>query len=379
MSGGRKFWIGFGISAVLLALFFLTVDIGRLGEELASANYIFLVPAVALYLVSVGFRTLRWKWLLRHMKQIGWLRLYPVVVVGYMANNLLPMRLGELVRSYYVGEREGISKVSALVTIFVERLLDALTLLLFIAAIALFVPLAGLAEGFAERSGVPWPLLATALSVPFVAAFAVLLLLSLSPSRAKALAISVIRLLPHRFHARLQDMLETFLHGLVPLRSPGTIAVLFILTVPIWLFESGLFFVIGFSFDLHEMYDSPGEMAIALVLVTACTKPTLYSQIGGETMLTAVALEVSRDENLQDLVKRGNPRIFRQRLYEVLCAAAGGPCTLPEQPRFVIEMQLNSAERERVAQSLKTTLDTLGANPDLSWKLLQNSGLRSTS
>lgn len=120
-------------------------------------------------------------------------------------------------------------------------------------------------------------------------------------------------------------------------------------------------------------------VGLALVLVTACTKPTLYSQIGGETMLTAVALEVSRDENLQDLVKRGNPRIFRQRLYEVLCAAAGGPCALPEQPRFVIEMRLNSAERERVAQSLETTLDTLGANPDLSWKLLQNSGLRSTS
>ena len=293
LSGGRKYWIGFGISAVLLAAFFLTVDIGRLGEELAGANYVYLVPAVALYLVSVGFRTLRWKWLLRHIKQIGWLRLYPVVVVGYMANNLLPMRLGELVRSYYVGEREGISKVSALVTIFVERLLDALTLLLFIAAIALFVPLAGLAEGFAERSGVPWPLLATALSVPFVAAFAVLLLLALSPSRAQALAIAVIRLLPHRFQARLQDMLETFLHGLVPLRSPGTIAVLFLLTVPIWLFEAGLFFVLGFSFDLHNMYDSPGEMAIALVLVTAIANigSSVPAAPGGVGLFELVARE----------------------------------------------------------------------------------------
>ena len=119
-------------------------------------------------------------------------------------------------------------------------------------------------------------------------------------------------------------------------------------------------------------------VGLSLVLAGACTKPTLYSQIGGETMLTAVALEVSRDEDLQDLVKRGSPRIFRQRLYEVLCAAAGGPCDLPEKPRFVIEMQLNQAERERVAQSLEVTLDTLGANPDLSRKLLQNSGLRRT-
>ena len=120
-------------------------------------------------------------------------------------------------------------------------------------------------------------------------------------------------------------------------------------------------------------------MALALVLASACTKPTLYSQIGGEIMLTAVALEVSRDENLQDLVKRGSPRIFRQRLYEVLCAAAGGPCDLPETPRFVIEMQLNQAERERVAQSLEVILDTLSVHPDLSRKLLRNSGLRSRS
>ncbi len=120
-------------------------------------------------------------------------------------------------------------------------------------------------------------------------------------------------------------------------------------------------------------------VGLALVLATACTKPTLYSQIGGETMLMAVALEVSRDKELQDLVERGSPRIFRQRLYEVLCAASGGPCDLPEKPRFVIEMQLNQSERERVAQSLETTLDTLGASPDLSQKLLQNSGLRRTS
>ena len=120
-------------------------------------------------------------------------------------------------------------------------------------------------------------------------------------------------------------------------------------------------------------------VGLALVLTSACTKPTLYSQIGGEIMLTAVALEVSRDENLQDLVKRGSSRIFRQRLYEVLCAATGGPCDLPETPRFVIEMQLNQAERERVAQSLEVILDTLSVHPDLSRKLLRNSGLRSRS
>ena len=77
-------------------------------------------------------------------------RLFPVVVIGYMANNLLPMRLGEVVRSYYLGEREDISKSSALATIFIERVFDALTLLFFVAVVAVFVPLGGLTTGFRQ-------------------------------------------------------------------------------------------------------------------------------------------------------------------------------------------------------------------------------------
>ena len=111
---GIRVWVGIGLSTVLLALFFFTLDVQRLLDALRGANYIYVAPAIALYLISVWFRALRWQWLLKHMKPIKVKRLYPVVVVGYMANNLLPMRLGEFVRSYYIGEREGISKSSAL-------------------------------------------------------------------------------------------------------------------------------------------------------------------------------------------------------------------------------------------------------------------------
>ena len=290
---GGKFWVGMAISVVLLALFLLTVDVGGMLDALASADYLLLAPAIGLYLVSIGFRTLRWRWLLRHMRLISVARLYPVVVVGYMANNLLPMRLGELVRSHYVGEREGISKVSALVTIFIERLLDALTLLLFIAVIAVFVPLSGVAEGFGERSGVAWPLLAAALSLPFVAAFAVLLLIALAPRRAEAIALAVIRAGPRRFHKRLADTLETLFHGLAPLNSVRSIAALFLLTVPIWLFEAGLFYVIGIGFGLDEIYDGVVAMALAMVLVTAVANigSSIPAAPGGLGLFELVARE----------------------------------------------------------------------------------------
>ena len=269
MISSAKFWIGIGLSIALIALFLLTVDVRHMLTALAQANYVYVIPAIALYLIAVVFRTMRWQTMLRHMKPVGVRRLFPVVVVGYMANNILPMRLGELVRSYYLGEREGISKTASLTTIFVERMLDALTLLFFIAAIALFVPLYGLAEGLGEWSGVAWPLLAAAFSVPFVAAFGAMVAFAIFPDRARAIALTLIRPLPQRFEAVARHLIDYFLHGLTSLRSPKTLAVLFALSIPVWLFEAGLFYMIGLSFDLDSVYGSPMQMAIAMILVSA--------------------------------------------------------------------------------------------------------------
>ena len=150
-----KYWIGIGVSIILLAYFLFTVDIRRMLDALAGANYWYIIPAVGMYFVSVYFRSMRWSVMLKRLKPVGARRLFPVVVVGYMANNIIPMRLGELVRSYYLSQREGISATSALVTVFVERIFDALALLFFIAVITPFVPIAGLVQDFGERWGLP--------------------------------------------------------------------------------------------------------------------------------------------------------------------------------------------------------------------------------
>ena len=269
MNGGKRVWIGLLLSAIFVALFFVTVDFRRLMDALMGANYVYVVPGIGLYLIGVWFRTLRWRRLLQHIRPIPTTRLFPVVVVGYMANNLLPLRLGELVRSYYVGDREQVSKAAALVTIFIERLLDALTLLLFILVIAIFVPLIGLAEAFGEWSSLPWPLLAGAISLPFIVAFGLLVVVAYAPARVRALIALVLRLLPSALESRLMHILDMFLEGLQSLKSPSTILVVFILSVPVWLFEAGLFVLVGYSFGFHEIYDSLPELIVAMVLVTA--------------------------------------------------------------------------------------------------------------
>ncbi len=304
MRVGRA-WLGIGISVMLLAVFLLTVDLGRMLNALAEAEYLFVLPGVTLYLASVLFRTVRWQVLLRHLRPVSVRRLYPVVVVGYMANNLLPMRVGELVRSYYLGEREGISKTSALVTIFVERVFDALTLLFFLAVVALFVPLAGLAESFAARLHIPWPVLVFLFSAPFVSATCALVLFASRPAILWSVMSGPMGLLPHRLEQRVRVLLNRCLEGIVPLRNPRTLGLLFLLSLPIWLLESGLFVFVGFAFDLDRVYDGLGEMAVVSVVVTSLSNigssvPAapggigLFELIARETLVLMPMAEVAR-------------------------------------------------------------------------------------
>ena len=269
MIGGGKLWIGLVLTAGLLALFLLTVDVGKMLDALAGADYVWIAPAIALYLASLLFRTVRWRLLMAHMKSVPVGRLYPVVVVGYMANNILPMRLGELVRSYYVGQREGVSKGAALATILVERVMDALMLLVFVIASALLIPLGVVVSGLGEWSGIAWPLLVTGASVPFVLVFAAMVAVARSPARARGIVARTSALLPDRAGAPLSGLGDRLITGLEPLGSPRAVVVLFALSAPVWLLEAGLFYMIAISFDLQNNLGGYGGLAIAAALVTA--------------------------------------------------------------------------------------------------------------
>ena len=71
MNGPLKFWGGVALTLILVALFILTVDIHRMVDALVKANYWFLLPGIALYIIAVLFRTLRWQLLLHHIKPIS--------------------------------------------------------------------------------------------------------------------------------------------------------------------------------------------------------------------------------------------------------------------------------------------------------------------
>jgi uncharacterized protein (TIRG00374 family) len=120
--------IGILISVVCVYLALRGVDLGKTADLLGSARLQWLALGVAGVTADLFFRAIRWQRLIAPIKPVPLRRLSGYMLVGYLANNVLPARLGELVRSHYLGDREGISRSATLGTVIVERVVDTIVL-----------------------------------------------------------------------------------------------------------------------------------------------------------------------------------------------------------------------------------------------------------
>jgi hypothetical protein len=130
--------VGAAISVIALWFVLRSVDLERTAEILGQADLRWVAFAAGLLTLDLSFRALRWQRLLRPIAAIRYLPMFGYLLIGYLANNILPARLGELVRVHYLGDREGISRASALGTVVVERVVD-LVAVVAIASVALLV------------------------------------------------------------------------------------------------------------------------------------------------------------------------------------------------------------------------------------------------
>ena len=195
MLKSRGFWIGILVSAVFVGLFVRSTDFAEVKRAFEEANYWWVIASLPVYFLGLWLRTIRWQYLLRPVKRVTALRLYPVVIVGLMANNLMPARTGEIVRAYVLGVRERVSKSSALGTIAVDRLFDGLTLVPMMFIVALF---AGRDVTFPVGFGydLSFAGLSAVMAILFGAALIVLLVLVFSNAARNGLHRLVHRLAP---------------------------------------------------------------------------------------------------------------------------------------------------------------------------------------
>ena len=157
----KRIWLGIFVSVIFLSLLVLRIDdFSESKNVLLNANYLYIFPAALVYLISFLFRAIRWSYILQPISpNINFFRLYPVIMVGYMANNLLPARLGEIVRAYYLSIRESVRTTTAIATILAERVFDGITLITLLFLSLIFLPVNQLADKTSDALGVPQSLI----------------------------------------------------------------------------------------------------------------------------------------------------------------------------------------------------------------------------
>jgi glycosyltransferase 2 family protein len=245
----KKFWIGLAISVVFLYLAFRGEDLGAIGAALTRVQYWALIPAIVAYFVGVWLRAIRWGVLLSPMRQgIHPYRLFKVLVIGYMGNDILPARLGDVIRVYVLSRRENVTKSATLATILVERIFDGLTMLGFLAASALFITL-----------NTELTLILRAATSLFLAGFLVFLFLAAAPDRISTLVRLILgrspigRVIPESLHERALHMTSAFVGGLAVLRSWRGVLSVMGLSIGAWAAEALMYYIIGawgFGLDL---------------------------------------------------------------------------------------------------------------------------------
>ncbi|MGH7801606.1 MAG: lysylphosphatidylglycerol synthase transmembrane domain-containing protein [Thermodesulfobacteriota bacterium] len=248
--------IGITFSVIFLVLALYKVNFAKIGGALIGVKIGWLVLAATVYICSFIPRTLRWRRLLMPIKPFRFYQLLPVILVGYMANNLLPMRIGELFRAYFLKEKEEVSSSSALATILVERVCDGLTLVLILAVVLAFFP----QKEWVHIVGL------TAGAVFFAGFMGTILLPRYKGIIQKIPLLSRLRDKP--VGKWLSTKFEEFLIGLKGLSSPVDFAFVGFFSALIWLVEGVVLYLITMAFGLSL---SPSGIALVLVIINFST------------------------------------------------------------------------------------------------------------
>ena len=253
-------WLGLIISAIFLYLAFRGINYRELWLTLQQINLWWLLPGIALYFLAVLVRSLRWQFLLTPIKKISIGTLFPIISIGYMGNNVFPLRMGEVLATVVLKRRENVSISGSLATIIVERIFDAVVVVGFVLLNL------GQLTGF-PGTGAFSQLgdLATWAAVIFVVGLGVFIAVAMFPKPAMRFIHGVIyRVLPGSLRDLVVNISDRFLEGLIRLRSPKDAVMIFVMTTLIWTLETGLYWSV--------------DRALGLGLTFSQLKPLLLDQ-----------------------------------------------------------------------------------------------------
>ena len=259
------------------------VSLTEVSAHITTAHAGALAAAVVIATITFPLRLIRWRLLLRDEQGAAYPAgpLWHAIALGFMANNLLPLRAGELIRSYTAARLAPARFTTVISSVAVERIFDGLTVvaLLTLALFASDLPSSTAIAGTSVSQ------LARLAGIAGVVALLAAIAVVAAPLAAERL---VRRLLPHTHVAdRIVDLIEGIRQGLAVLRSPARLAGVVFWSLVLWLVNA-LAFYVGFqAFDIPVSY--AGALLLQGLLVLGISIPSTPGFFGPfEAVIVAV-------------------------------------------------------------------------------------------
>jgi glycosyltransferase 2 family protein len=283
---------GLAISIALLSFLFYKIEFKELLIALKEANYWWLIPNIILIMVTMVFRAYRWKHMVAPIREIPLPRLFSITMIGFMANNLLPFRLGEFVRAYSLSSKEQVSKSASLATIFVERIVfDLLALLAIFGIVLIISPLTVFKE---LKIGAIVTIITGLIGLTFA------FYLSSHGQRDSHILKRLISLFPERFRASIEGTVARFATGLEFMRSGKRVFWVTYHTFMIWVIMgiSNYFILLAFGFGNLPLTASFVILVVVSILITVPSSPGFVGVYHYGTVLSLQLYGVSPEQAL---------------------------------------------------------------------------------
>ncbi len=256
--------IGLALSVFFLAWAFRDVSLAELLHQLRRANYGYFAMAVTLLTLTFPLRALRWRILLAPGTDGAPLGpVWRATAIGFMANNVLPARTGEVVRAYAASKLVGPPVSTTLASIGIERIFDGLVII-FLLTLGILAPEFPSHARVAGRS-------VADIALWTGGAFAVVLILFFVMVHAPARALDVVdrafrHLLPRRAAEWAVRVLRNLILGLGILRSPRDMARVLVWSFALWLTNAAGYW---FGFRAFHLSGLPASSTLVLQGIVA--------------------------------------------------------------------------------------------------------------
>ncbi|MDR3049654.1 MAG: flippase-like domain-containing protein [Elusimicrobiota bacterium] len=270
-----KIILGCIFSAVLVYLTLKQINFKDSLAYIKQTNYFILVFAFLAYICAYLARAVRYYLLIYPIKKTPVLKNFPYTVLGFFMNNLIPLRIGELIRAKVTGERLSISRSGALATIVIERFLD---IFVFIAAFFLIMHALNFPEFIKKTFYI--------CAFVFGGSFIVLFIISIYNKNALSL-ISKFPL-PLKIKSLVLSFIDKFIGGLVVLKNIKVLIGASFFSIVVWTIESSIFIIsayaCGFNLSLSE------ALFVVIIIGIGAILPTAPGFVGAFEFMGITAL-----------------------------------------------------------------------------------------